>query len=109
MLTKGVRLLHDNARPHVARNTKALLDKFGWDILPQPPYSPDLAPSDYHLFTNLKKHLGGKRLNLDEEVKTVVMEYLEKEVDGEFYDAVIQKLPDRLQKCLDMNGDYVEK
>lgn len=109
MLTKGVRLLHDNARPHVARNTKALLDKFGWDILPHPPYSPDLAPSDYHLFTNLKKHLGGKRLNSDEEVKTVVMEYLEKEVDGEFYDAGIQKLPDRLQKCLDMNGDYVEK
>ncbi|XP_025417315.1 uncharacterized protein LOC112688364 [Sipha flava] len=32
------------------------------------------------------------------------MEYLEKEVDGEFYDAGIQKLPDRLQKCLDMNG-----
>lgn len=109
MLTKGVRLLHDNARPHVARNTKSLLEKFGWDILPHPPYSPDLAPSDYHLFTNLKKHLGGKRLNSDEEVKTVVMEYLEKEVDGEFYDAGIQKLPDRLQKCLDMNGDYVEK
>jgi len=57
-----------------------------------PPYSPDLAPSDYHLFTNLKKHLGGKRLNSDEEVKTVVMEYLEKEVDGGFYDAGIQKL-----------------
>ncbi|KAL4127505.1 hypothetical protein QTP88_011672 [Uroleucon formosanum] len=34
MLTKGVRLLHDNT--HVASNTKALLDKFGWDILPNP-------------------------------------------------------------------------
>jgi len=97
MLTKGVRLLHDNARPHLARNTKALLDKFGWDILPHPLYSPDLALSDYHLFTNLKKHVGGKKLNSDEEVKTVVMEYLEKEIDGGFYNAGMQKLPDRLQ------------
>lgn len=47
--------------------------------------------------------------NSDEEVKIVVMEYLEKQVDGGFNDAGIQKLPERLQKCLDMNGDYVEK
>jgi histone-lysine N-methyltransferase SETMAR len=60
MLTKGVCLLHDNARPHVACHTKALLEKFGWDLISHPPYSPDLAPSDYHLFLNLKKHLGGK-------------------------------------------------
>jgi histone-lysine N-methyltransferase SETMAR len=63
MLTKGVCLLHDNARPHVARDTKALLEKFGWDVISHPPYSPDLAPSDYHLFLNSKKHLGGKRLS----------------------------------------------
>lgn len=41
-------------------------------------YSPDLAPSDYHLFTNLKKHMGGNRLNSNEEVKTAVKDYLEK-------------------------------
>ncbi|KAL4143661.1 hypothetical protein QTP88_005970 [Uroleucon formosanum] len=67
----------------------------------------DLVP--YHLFTNLKKHIGGKRLNSDEEVKTVMMEYLEKKVNGGFYDADIQKLLDGLQKYLDMNSDYVEK
>lgn len=109
MLTKGVRLLHDNARPHVARDTKALLDNFGWDVLPHPPYSPDLAPSDYHLFTNLKRHLGGKRMETDEEVKAAVKEYFDQEVDGKFYDAGIKKLPERLKKCIEVNGDYVEK
>jgi len=56
MLTKGMRLLHDIARPHVTLNTKAILDKFGWYILPHPPTSPDLAPLDYHLFNNLEKY-----------------------------------------------------
>ncbi|KAG5309538.1 SETMR methyltransferase, partial [Acromyrmex insinuator] len=51
MLTAGVSLLHDNARPHVAASTTALLNQFSWDVLTHPPYSPDLAPSDYHLFT----------------------------------------------------------
>jgi len=31
-LTKGVCLLHDNARPHIARQILELLAKFGWDI-----------------------------------------------------------------------------
>lgn len=109
MLTKGVCLLHDNARPHVARDTKALLEKFGWDVISHPPYSPDLAPSDYHLLLNLKKHLGGKRLETDEEVKTEVTQYLNKELAASFYEAGIQKLPVRLEKCIQVNGDYVEK
>ena len=60
MLSRGVCLLHDNARPHSAHVTTALLEKFKWDILDHPPYSPDLAPSDFHLFLHLKQHLTGK-------------------------------------------------
>ncbi|KAG5330336.1 SETMR methyltransferase, partial [Acromyrmex heyeri] len=72
MLTAGVSLLHDNARPHVAASTTALLNQFSWDVLTHPPYSPDLAPSDYHLFTKLKESLAGKRFQSDEEVQTAV-------------------------------------
>jgi len=69
MLSRGVCLLQDNARPHSAHVTNALLEKFKWDILNHPPYSPDLAPSDFHLFLHLKKHLAGKRFDDDDELQ----------------------------------------
>jgi transposase len=61
MVTKRVCLLHDNTRPYVARDTKALLEKIGQVVFFHPSYSPDISPSV--LFFNLKKYLGGKRLD----------------------------------------------
>ena len=46
MLTKGVVLLHYNARPHTAARTNALIKLSNWEIFDHLPYSPDLAPSD---------------------------------------------------------------
>jgi len=54
MLTKGVVLLHDNTWPHTAACTNALIKLFNWETFEHPPYSPDLVPSDYHLFTKMK-------------------------------------------------------
>lgn len=108
MLTRGVSLLHDNARPHTARVTHDLLVRFGWDVINHPPYSPDLAPSDFHLFTKLKEFLGGKRFSSDEEVKETVEKWL-LEVERSVYDEGIKKLVPRMQKCVELAGDYVEK
>ncbi|UYV79811.1 hypothetical protein LAZ67_18000762 [Cordylochernes scorpioides] len=47
------RRLHDNAPAHNATVVKNTIKDLGWELLPHPPYSPDLAPSDYHLFTSL--------------------------------------------------------
>ncbi|GFO38163.1 histone-lysine N-methyltransferase SETMAR [Plakobranchus ocellatus] len=42
-----------------ANLTQQWLQRYGWEILPHPAHSPDLAPSDFHLFGLLKRHLGG--------------------------------------------------
>jgi histone-lysine N-methyltransferase SETMAR len=57
MLTPGVILLHINVHPHTAAHTQALLEHLNWELFDNPPYSPDLAASDYHLFTYLKNRL----------------------------------------------------
>ncbi|GBM75771.1 hypothetical protein AVEN_7011-1 [Araneus ventricosus] len=52
---------NDNARPHTAAAaTQEVLDKFGWEFFDYPPYSPDLATCDFHLFLKLKEFLGVK-------------------------------------------------
>ncbi|KAJ4440568.1 hypothetical protein ANN_08713 [Periplaneta americana] len=71
-LPRGIVLLHDNARPHTARRTAAVLTEFVWELFDHPPYSPDLAPSDFHVFLHLKKFLSsGERFGNDEELKTL--------------------------------------
>lgn len=79
------------ARPHAANATKARLDPFGWGILNRLVYSPDLAPSDFYLFTFPKTHMGGKKFQTDEEVKQAVLKWT-KEMAGEFHEEVIKKL-----------------
>ena len=63
MLSATILLLHDNALPHSAAQTQDLITSFRWEQMEHPPYSPDLSPSDFHLFLHLKKFLGGKRLD----------------------------------------------
>ena len=55
MVTNVVLFLHDNAPAQWALATKKKLAYLGFQCLDHPPYSPDLAPSDYHLFPGLKK------------------------------------------------------
>jgi transposase len=69
---ESVFFLQDNARPDSAALTMATLLKLKWDVLPHPPYSPDLAPSDYHLFGSMKSILGDKRFRNNDEVIAAV-------------------------------------
>jgi len=73
-----------------------------------PPYSPDLALSDYHLLLHLKKSLGGKRFDDDDDLKDVVQKRLTSQAAA-FYEEGIQKLVPRFDKCLSNGGEYVEK
>ncbi|PNF25828.1 hypothetical protein B7P43_G11755 [Cryptotermes secundus] len=54
---KRVAFLQDNACPHTAKTTMETLRKLKWNLLIHPPYSSDLAPSDFYLLRGLKSHL----------------------------------------------------
>ncbi len=108
LLTRGVIFLQDNARPHTANQTKELLQSFQWDVLEHPAHSPDLAPSDFHLFPKLKEFLGGQRFSSDAELQDAVLNWFN-DLAAEFYNDGILKLIKRWDKCLNRGGDYVEK
>ncbi|UYV60389.1 K02A2.6-like [Cordylochernes scorpioides] len=61
-------LHHDNARPHTAHLVTSFLAKNGTEILPQPPYSPDIAPNDFFLFPKLKEVLKGRHFDTREDI-----------------------------------------
>jgi len=103
MLTKGLVFLH-NARPHTAARTSDLIKLFSWEIFDHPPYIPDLAPSDYHLFTKMKVWLTTQRFHTNEELMDGV-----NILAAPFFDEGLQKLVSRYNNCLNVDGNYVQK
>ena len=106
--TSRILLLHDNARPHTARATIDALETLKFEVLSHPPYSPDLAPSDFHFFPHLKRDLKGTHFTSDDEVKQAVTSWI-KQRTPEFFIDGMRKLVLRWEKCIERQGDYVEK
>ena len=78
------------------------------EVLVHPAYSPDLAPSDFHLFGPLKNALRGHWFAADDEVKEVVHDWLRSQPQT-FFSNGIKKLTDRWAKCIKKKGEYIEK
>lgn len=104
---KGPILLHDNARPHVSKLTVHKLKELGYEVLPHPPYSPDLSPTDYHLFRNLDNFLRGKIFANDDEIKSAFSDFVSLQ-SSEFFKSGIKKLVSRWEKCVEKEGKYFE-
>lgn len=81
---KNIILHHDNARPHTALGTRQKIAELGWEILSHPPYSPDLAPSDYHLFLSLQNFLNGKKFKNEDDIKQALVQFFASK-DETFY------------------------
>ena len=77
-VTKGVLFLL-NALAHQALVTQKKLTYLGFHYLDHPPYSPDLAPLDYHLFPGLKKQLKGRHFSSDVEVIVAAETWLDRQ------------------------------
>ena len=84
-LSAGVLLLHDNAPVHMSAKSLAAIQQCGFQQLNHPPYSPDLARSDYFLFRVMKKILRCKRFSSDEEVKEAVTTWFEEQSKDFFF------------------------
>ena len=96
----------DNARPHRSKKTKSKLEDLGIEPTPHPPYSPDLAPSDFWLFGLLKGRLEGKvfkhRGELEREIMSEIHSISKPEI-CRVYETWIR----RLKTCVESNGEYV--
>lgn len=100
-------LLHDNARPHVAKPVKTYLETLQWEVLPHPPYSPDIAPSDFHLFRSMAHGLADQRFHSYEEAKEWIDSWIASK-DMSFFRRGIQILPERWEKVVASDGQYFE-
>ena len=100
-----VYFLHDNARPHVAKATRTKLDKLGWHVLPHPTYSPDLSPTDYHLFRSLGAFLDGKSFKNEEDLRSQLATFFSSK-PNDFYERGIRDIVKRWQYVVDNNGIY---
>ena len=106
-IRRGVLLQQDNAPVHSSKLAMQSVRDCGFELLPHPPYSPDLAPSDFFLFSKLKKELRGQRYDDDDELMLAVEGFC-KGHDSAFYREGLEALPRRWTKCIESQGDYVE-
>ena len=104
---KRVAFLQDNASLHMAKTTLETLRKLKWNLLTHPPYSPDLAPSDFYLFGRLKSDLQGMRFADNTAVIQTAREWIRRQPQA-FFEKGIRMLPERWKNCVDSGGEYVE-
>ncbi len=84
-----------------------VISECGFVLVPHPSYSPDLAPSDYHLFQFLKSDIKGRGF-ADDEVINFVESWIQSK-NEEFFSSEINALLKRWTKCIEIRGNYVEK
>jgi histone-lysine N-methyltransferase SETMAR len=90
----------------MSEKSQVAIRQCGFQQLIHPPYSPDLAPSDYFLFRVMKKFLRGKRFSSDEEVQVAVTTWFEEQSKDFFFSRGIESLQPKWAKLL---GGYIEK
>ena len=107
-LSKGILLQQNNARVHTCKIAMGAVERNGYELIPHPAHFPDLAPSDYFLFQNLKKDIRGRHFWSNEEVMAAVEEWVRVKDPG-FFSSGLMALEHRWSKCIILEGNYIEK
>ena len=107
-LSKVILLQQDNVRVHTCKIAMDAVERNGYELIPHPAYSPDLAPSDCFLFPNLKKDIHGCHFRSNEEVVAAVEEWV-RDKDPGFFSSGLMALEHHWSKCIILEGNYIEK
>lgn len=87
--TETILLQHNSARHHTSKATSVALNQLKFeDVVQHPPYSPDLAPCDFHFFADIKRDLKGTHFTSDEEVKDAMKSWIKERSATYFSDGM---------------------
>ena len=75
--------------------------------MPQPPYSPEMAPCDFFLFPKIKRTLKGRRFTAIDDIKSASLQEL-KTISKIEFEKCFEDCKKRWHKCIISNGDYFE-
>lgn len=107
MMKAGPLVLIDNAPVHAANETRLCFENCGFELVEMPPYSPDIAPSDFYLFRNLKTWLRGCKFATEEELVGEVTSWLESKPPS-YYERGISQLKERMRQVVESGGEYLD-
>jgi len=99
-------LQHDDARPYVAQSAKSCSETLKWELLSHSPYSPDIAPFDYHLFRSMAHDLAEQHFHFYEDAKKWFDSWVTLK-DVSFFRSRIQMLPER-KTIVANDGQYFQ-
>jgi histone-lysine N-methyltransferase SETMAR len=107
-LQKKKIIFHQDIAPtHKSVLAMGKLRDLHYELLKHSPYSPDLAPSDFCLFPELKLSLAGQRFSSNQEAIAVVEGYFADHTKNHYRDGIMA-LEHRWNKCISLKGVYVE-
>lgn len=99
----------DNASPHTAQITRTFLELNGISLLPQAPYSPDLAPADFWIFYRIKRVMKGTRFSSIKEIQENTEKSIEAIPEKEFKHCFRVSWIKRWKRCILAKGEYFER
>ena len=106
---RSLLLMQDNAPSHSARATKTELSRRGINLLPWPPFSPDLNPIE-HVWDSMKDYmqknfpeLEGRSRVPGERLRQMVVEAWES-ISSEYLLNLIESMPNRCQAVIEARG-----
>jgi transposase len=104
--TTAAHLHVDQTKPHTSKMSSEKMEELGFILVPQPPYSPDLAPCDLFLFGYLKQHLEKKHFTREDQGIAAVREVFDK-IPVQTFQNVMDDWQYRLRSCIQLGGEYL--